>query len=44
VIFVTTKDQETDRIWGMRQGAAAYITKPVDKKELLKSIDSALGG
>ncbi|MFW5927340.1 MAG: response regulator [Wenzhouxiangella sp.] len=44
VIFVTTKDQETDRVWGMRQGAAAYITKPVDKKELLKAIDDALGG
>lgn len=42
VIFVTTKDQETDRVWGMRQGAAAYITKPVDKKELLKAIDQAL--
>lgn len=44
VIFVTTKDQETDRVWGMRQGAAAYITKPVDKKELLKAMDQALGG
>ena len=42
IIFVTTKDQETDRIWGMRQGAAAYITKPVDKKALLKAINSAL--
>lgn len=42
VIFVTTKDQETDRIWGMRQGAAAYITKPVDKKLLLKSISDTL--
>ncbi|HLR87518.1 MAG TPA: response regulator [Wenzhouxiangella sp.] len=43
VIFVTTKDQETDRIWGMRQGATAYVTKPVDKKVLLKAINSALG-
>ncbi len=42
VIFVTTKDQETDRIWGMRQGAAAYITKPVDKKELLDAINRSL--
>jgi twitching motility two-component system response regulator PilH len=42
VIFVTTKDQETDRIWGMRQGAAAYITKPVDKGALLASITQAL--
>ena len=43
VIFVTTKDQESDRIWGMRQGAAAYLTKPVDKKELVSAIDNALG-
>lgn len=44
VIFVTTKDQETDRIWGMRQGAAAYITKPIDKKVLLNAMNKALGG
>lgn len=44
VIFVTTKDQETDRIWGMRQGASAYITKPVDKSELLEAIEKSLKG
>ncbi|GAB4170419.1 MAG: twitching motility response regulator PilH [Wenzhouxiangellaceae bacterium] len=43
VIMVTTKDQETDRIWGMRQGAKAYLTKPVDKKELVKTMNSFLG-
>ncbi len=43
VIFVTTKDQETDRIWGMRQGASAYITKPIDKSVLLDAINKALG-
>ncbi len=43
VIFVTTKNQETDRIWGMRQGASAYITKPVDKSTLLSAMDKALG-
>ena len=42
VIFVTTKDQESDRVWGMRQGAAAYLTKPVDKGVLLSSITEAL--
>lgn len=42
VIFVTTKNLETDRIWGLRQGAAAYITKPVDEKALVTAIDSAL--
>ena len=38
VIIVTTKDQETDRVWGMRQGAKAYLTKPIDEKELLKTM------
>lgn len=42
VIFVTTKDQESDRIWGMRQGAADYITKPVDRKLLLSTIKRIL--
>lgn len=44
VIFVTTKDQETDRIWGMRQGAKAYLTKPIDRKALVSAMNDALGG
>ncbi|MBF9174373.1 response regulator, partial [Xanthomonas campestris pv. campestris] len=36
VILVTTKDQDTDRMWGMRQGARAYITKPFSEDELLE--------
>jgi len=44
VILVTTKDQETDRMWGMRQGAKAYITKPFSEKELLEIIQSTLSG
>lgn len=42
VVFVTTKDQESDRVWGMRQGAADYITKPVDRKHLLATIQRIL--
>lgn len=38
VVIVTTKDQETDRVWGMRQGAKAYLTKPIDEKELVAII------
>jgi twitching motility two-component system response regulator PilH len=38
VIMCTTKDQETDRIWGMRQGAREYLFKPIDIKALLKAI------
>ncbi len=38
-ILDTTKDQETDRVWGMRQGAKTYVTKPVDEDELVKAIN-----
>lgn len=38
VILCTTKDQETDKVWGMRQGAQDYITKPVDGPALLAKI------
>jgi len=42
VIIITTKDQETDKIWGMRQGATDYIVKPADEKDLIDRITSAL--
>jgi twitching motility two-component system response regulator PilH len=42
VIMCTSKGQETDKVWGMRQGARDYVVKPVDQNELLKKI-SALG-
>jgi len=38
VVIVTTKDQETDRVWGMRQGAKAYLTKPIDEKQLIATL------
>jgi twitching motility two-component system response regulator PilH len=38
VIMCTSKSQETDRIWGMRQGAFAYLTKPLDHQQLLAKI------
>jgi twitching motility two-component system response regulator PilH len=42
IIMCTSKNQQTDRIWGMRQGARDYVTKPVKPEELLEKI-SALG-
>jgi twitching motility two-component system response regulator PilH len=42
VIIVTTKDQETDKLWGQRQGAKGYLTKPVVSKGLLKVIGEVL--
>ena len=44
IIIVTTKDQETDRVWGLRQGAKDYLTKPVDEKLLIEKITALLGG
>ena len=43
VIIVTTKDQETDRVWGKRQGAKDYLTKPVEEATLIKTLKSVLG-
>ena len=43
VILVTTKNQETDRVWGMRQGARGYLTKPFSEKELAEAIAGVLG-
>ncbi|WJW75792.1 twitching motility response regulator PilH [Thiohalobacter sp. IOR34] len=42
VIICTTKDQETDRVWGMRQGAKDYLTKPVVEADLVSKIQKAL--
>ncbi len=38
VIICTTKSQETDKIWGLRQGARDYIVKPIDANDLLGKI------
>jgi twitching motility two-component system response regulator PilH len=38
IIMCTSKNQETDRVWGMRQGARDYVTKPLDSEELLAKI------
>ncbi|GAA6146628.1 MAG: two-component system response regulator [Thalassolituus sp.] len=42
VVIVTTKDQETDRVWGKRQGASGYLVKPVSENRLLSEISSLL--
>jgi twitching motility two-component system response regulator PilH len=42
VIMCTTKGQETDKVWGLRQGATAYMVKPVNAEDLIKQI-RALG-
>lgn len=42
VIMVTTKDQQTDRVWGMRQGAKAYLSKPIDQALLMATMAEVL--
>lgn len=43
IIMVTTKDMQTDRTWGLRQGANDYLVKPVDRQLLLERIRFLLG-
>jgi len=38
IIICSSKNQETDRIWGLRQGARDYLVKPVDPQQLLAKI------
>jgi twitching motility two-component system response regulator PilH len=42
VIIVTTKDQETDRVWGLRQGAKDFLSKPISEKTLMEKITLVL--
>lgn len=42
VVLVSNKDQAVDRIWGERQGAKGYVTKPVREAELFAAIGQAL--
>lgn len=42
VIIVSTKSQETDKVWGLRQGAKEYLTKPVDESLLMEMVGNLL--
>jgi twitching motility two-component system response regulator PilH len=42
IVIVSTKDQATDRVWGKRQGARDYLTKPVDEQQLIDVIKQYL--
>jgi len=44
VIMLTTKDQQTDRTWGLRQGAVEYLVKPVRPEALIDTIQTVLRG
>lgn len=44
VVIVTTKDQETDRVWGRRQGASGYLVKPVTEAKLIETVEAVMAG
>ncbi len=44
VIMVTSKSQESDRVWGLRQGAVDYLVKPVPSDQLVRKAQAALTG
>jgi twitching motility two-component system response regulator PilH len=44
VIMVTSKAQESDRVWGLRQGAVDYIVKPFSMDKLVQKAQAALAG
>ena len=44
IVMVTSKDQESDRVWGMRQGAIDYLVKPVSAQRLLEKAKTTLSG
>ncbi|MGH8090744.1 MAG: response regulator transcription factor, partial [Rudaea sp.] len=44
ILIVTTKSMETDRVWGLRQGAKDFMVKPVAESELLGRIQKLIAG
>ncbi len=42
IIIISSKNQQADRVWGLRQGAVEYLVKPVDAETLLSTVSSVL--
>lgn len=42
IVICSSKDQEIDRLWGMKQGAQAYLTKPFSREQFLRAVNLAL--
>lgn len=43
IIICTSKSQEIDRLWGMKQGASAYLTKPFTRDQLIRAVKAVAG-
>ena len=42
VVICTSKNQDIDRLWGMKQGADAYLTKPYTQDQLIQAVSSVM--
>lgn len=42
VIMITSKNQDSDKFWGMKQGAIAYLVKPFNEDDLVSAVNKAL--
>lgn len=42
IVLCSTKGTEIDRFWGMKQGADAYLSKPIDQEELVRTIQTLI--
>jgi two-component system, chemotaxis family, response regulator PixH len=40
IVMCSTKDSEMDKFWGIKQGAASYLTKPIDAAALLRAVEA----
>lgn len=43
VILCSTKGSDMDKFWGMKQGADAYLAKPIDQEELMRTVNQLIG-
>jgi twitching motility two-component system response regulator PilH len=43
IVIVSSKNQETDKMWGLRQGARGYLGKPVTEEDLMSQINELIG-
>lgn len=42
IVICSSKNQELDKLWGMKQGADVYITKPFTKEDIIKAVKSVI--
>jgi chemotaxis family two-component system response regulator PixH len=42
IVLCSTKDTEMDRFWGLKQGADAYLSKPIDQEKFIRTIQDLI--